>query len=25
VLYLIDDQMETVQVTAIGHRREVYR
>jgi len=25
VLYLIDDQAETVQVTAIGHRREVYR
>ena len=25
VLYLIDDQTETVQVSAIGHRREVYR
>ncbi|MBM3862082.1 MAG: type II toxin-antitoxin system RelE/ParE family toxin [Verrucomicrobia bacterium] len=25
VLYLIDDQRETIQVTAIGHRREVYR
>jgi mRNA interferase RelE/StbE len=25
VLYLIDDPSETVHVTAIGHRREVYR
>ena len=25
VLYLIDDSSATVQVTAIGHRREVYR
>ena len=25
VLFLIDNQEKTVQVTAIGHRREVYR
>ena len=25
VLYLIDDPSATIQVTAIGHRREVYR
>ena len=25
VLYLIDDQIKTIQITAIGHRREVYR
>jgi len=25
VLYLIEDPRETIQVTAIGHRREVYR
>ena len=25
VLYLIDDPSETIQVTAIGHRRDVYR
>ena len=25
VLYLIDDQAKTVEITAIGHRREVYR
>ncbi len=25
VLFLIDDQQETVTVTAIAHRREIYR
>ncbi|MGA2222581.1 MAG: type II toxin-antitoxin system RelE/ParE family toxin [Verrucomicrobiia bacterium] len=25
VLYLIDDEAQTVEVLAVGHRREVYR
>lgn len=25
VLYLIDDSVKTVEIVAIGHRREVYR
>jgi mRNA interferase RelE/StbE len=25
VLYLIDDKEETIEVLAVGHRREVYR
>ena len=25
VLYLIDDQSRTVEITAVGHRRDVYR
>ncbi|MBI2058863.1 MAG: type II toxin-antitoxin system RelE/ParE family toxin [Nitrospirae bacterium] len=25
ILYLVDDQAKAVEVTAVGHRREVYR